>query len=264
MAERKKPAKKRATKKRPAKKPETDPEIKAKRSPKGPKAQAQKGKVRHGKGGGKSTRRAAGRVIGKVIDPETEVKKPGKKPTRAQKSMRDSRIVALRGMGFGFEEIAEAVDLSVRQVERNYYRRIEDLPTLLDMEPLEVIRNLVIGYQNSILDFEQMAAETDHVSAAVGAKKGANDARAHLTRLLQATGQLPQELGTLRHIVEVRHVVGVLIDTVESFVAKVESMELDEGDREAIVGEARLVEDKLHEIAGQKSDADEDPEEVSD
>lgn len=257
MSEPKPPAKKPAARKPAAKKKPIG------RTPKGPKAQANKraGVKQGSERGGKETRQAVGKVAGtKVTKKKLKPKGAPKKPAnKSQRSIRDSRIVALRGMGFGFKDIGEMVGLSTRQTERNYYDRVENLPDLLEMKPLEVIRNLIHGFQNAILDFEQMAQDADQTSAAVGAKKGANESRVHLLRLLQATGQLPYELGTMRHEVEVGHVVTVLLDTVEAFTARINSIDLGDGKKEVIDAAAEVSKTLEQLAAGEEPEMDSHP-----
>lgn len=138
----------------------------------------------------------------------------GRHLTVAEKNLRDSLIMQRKAQGWSWDEIAEEAGISPSQCKRAHANRKRALPPSLDMDPLDLLRSIIDGFQSSIGDFEHMAlgyAER-HPSAAVGAKKAANDARWRMTVLLQAIGIFPRELGTMRHVVEVRETAQKFLD----------------------------------------------------
>ncbi len=105
---------------------------------------------------------------------------------------------------------------------------------LLDRDPIDVVKRMATQLQASVGDFEAMAyayGET-HPSAAVGAKKGADQAREKLLVLLQATGRMPKDIGGLGDLMGMRELAGEMVDVVRAFKA---------GDADADAVEATFV-----------------------
>lgn len=182
----------------------------------------------------------------------------GARLNAAQQNLRDTLIVVRVGQDWEWEAIAEEAGISVSQCQRAYKAKRNAMPDLMSMDPLDIVRELVEGFQLSITDFEAMASAyvVDNPPAAVGAKKAANGARADLAALLQATGQLPHELGTLRHVVELRAVVGQIVTVVAGFEAKVKRMKLDPAQKRRVVKAASETRKELESIAGTAREVD--------
>jgi hypothetical protein len=176
----------------------------------------------------------------------------GPRLTAAQQSLRDSWMVVRISQGWTFPEVAAEAKISVSQAKRAVKAKREAMPALLEQDPVEIITYLVEGFQASIGDFEKMALAYSqaHPSAAVGAKKAANDARASLTTLLQSVRVLPHDLGTMRHLVDLRAVVAAVIDGVEAFEKKVEEEKLPKAKREPVLAAAHELTEKLEKVAG--------------
>ena len=123
---------------------------------------------------------------------------------------------------------------------------------LLDAEPIKILQGILTGLQLSIGDLEQLAAasiEERHLSAAIGAKKAANEARDRLGALLQSVGVLPHELGTLRFEFEFKALIVRIVDTVDRFVEGVERMRLPKNRREEIVDLAHQLSTGLEKMS---------------
>lgn len=178
----------------------------------------------------------------------------GKNLTTAQKSVRDTLIVERRLLGWEWPEIAAETGLSIKQCQRNFKDRVDLMPKLASMDPLEIIEVLVKGFQSSVIDFERMAmAYADrNPSAAVGAKRAAVDTREKLGSLLQSTGQLPHDLGTLHHIYEIRVVAKKIVELVQTFEARVKTIDLPEETQKEILGHAGEISDGLRELVEPK------------
>lgn len=138
----------------------------------------------------------------------------------AVRMLRDTRIVARKVQGWPWEAIAKEAGLTVTGAKRAFASRRAVLPMTLRMDPVEVIENVAEGLTMSIGDLEAIAADAmarNQLNAAVGAKKAANDARARMIELLQATGKLPQDLKALRHLIDLRMIALRMLDAVDGF-----------------------------------------------
>jgi hypothetical protein len=219
-----------AAKKKPAAKVATKKGSTAKRKPSSRRANGATAKARSSRAKGKTSQRL----------------------TAAQQATRDTLIVTRVAQGWPWAKIAKEAGVTVRTAQRAHAAKKAAMPDLMSMDPLAIVRILVEGFQMSIGDFEAMALDyaEKHPSAAVGAKKAANDARGDLAAILQATGSLPHELGTLRHVVELQAVAKQIIELVVNFEGAVKSMELPKAKREAVLGEASKIADGLESIAG--------------
>lgn len=178
----------------------------------------------------------------------TKAKASGPRLNAAKQSVRDTLIVARRHQNWPWEAIAKEAGISVSATKKAYYARRAVGENLLEEDPIEIIRMLVEGFQLSIGDLEQLAVaavEQKNLPAAVGAKKGANEARGKLQDLLQSVGVLPHELGTLRWHVEFRSVVVQLVDTMDGFVKTIEGLKLPKDKREQVIEAAAKVRDDL-------------------
>ena len=145
------------------------------------------------------------------------------KPTVSEQALRAAQMIERRNQGWTWPEVAKEAGLSVSAAKRAVRARRESMTTLLEQEPMEIIDHLVEGHQGAIADLERMAADyaEDHPSAAVGAKNSAERSREKLAELLQATGKLPRELGTLRYLVEIRQTVAMINVSVDEFIEQV-------------------------------------------
>jgi hypothetical protein len=139
-------------------------------------------------------------------------------PTSRRREARDALMIARVHQGWTWEAIAGEAGISVSAAKRAVAARKDSLPIKLNADPVRVIEQVFEGYQLSIGDFEAIGAaalEKGQLAVAVGAKKGANEAREKIVLLLQATGRLPQELGALRHLIDLRAIAVRMLDTVD-------------------------------------------------
>jgi hypothetical protein len=199
---------------------------------------------------GVTTRRGQGK--GKNDAAAPSIPKGGHGLTNAEKSLRDSLILQRRAQRWTWEEISEEVGLSVSACKRAAKKKRETMMKLLDMDPIEVVKKIVEGFEASIGDLEAMAVEyaSAHPSAAVGAKKGADEARRNLITLLQSIGFLPKELGTIRWVVEVRQIVELLTTSVTRFEARIMELDLSEENRKHLEEASGELRGALKEAAG--------------
>lgn len=174
--------------------------------------------------------------------------KPGQAVLSAQRSARDTLIVARKAQGWPWSSIAKEAGLKIKAAENAYRARVKDMDQLLEQDAIEILNSLVQGLMLSIGDLEQLsvaALEDRNVSAAVGAKRGANDAREKLQNLLQTSGLLPQDLGTIRLEVDFRVFVKAMFDSVGEFVLQVQSLNLPPKQAQRVLAAADTVNERL-------------------
>ena len=143
----------------------------------------------------------------------------GPRLTAAKQGLRDSMIVARRAQGCHLDAIAAEAGVNERTVRRVLAERQAVGEALLDRDPIDVTKQLVAQLEASAADFEAMAsayADTNP-AAAIGAKKGADQAREKLLVLLQATGRMPRDLGGLGDLMTMRALAEEMVDAVRAF-----------------------------------------------
>ena len=143
----------------------------------------------------------------------------GPRLTAAKQGLRDSMIVARRAQGCHLDAIAAEAGVNERTVRRVLAEREAVGEALLDRDPIDVTKQLVAQLEASAADFEAMAsayADTNP-AAAIGAKKGADQAREKLLVLLQATGRMPRDLGGLGDLMTMRALAEEMVDAVRAF-----------------------------------------------
>jgi len=151
----------------------------------------------------------------------TDAKAKGARPGSARQGLRDTLVVQRKAQGWHLETIAVEAGITVRQVSRVLREREAVGQALLDRDPIDVVKQMATQLEASIGDFEAMAyayGET-HPSAAVGAKKGADQAREKLLVLLQATGRMPKDIGGLGDLMGMRELASEMVDVVRAFKA---------------------------------------------
>lgn len=145
----------------------------------------------------------------------------------ARRRMRNAAIVAAIGTGETPRELAKQFGITARQITRMLATR-EKAPSDLGTVPLELIKDLLRSYRESIADFEAMAARyvDTHPTAALGAKRSALETRDKLAVLLQAIGKLPENLEVFRSQEDMRRTGLEMIGAIE--LAKAGELSLDE------------------------------------
>ena len=143
----------------------------------------------------------------------------GPRLTAAKQGLRDSLIVARRAQGCHLDAIAAEAGVNERTVRRVLAERQAVGEALLDRDPIDVVKQMATQLEGSVADFEAMAsayADTNP-AAAIGAKKGADQAREKLLVLLQATGRMPKDLGGLGDLMVMRELASEMVDAVHAF-----------------------------------------------
>lgn len=173
-------------------------------------------------------KKPAKKKLAKPPAPPAEKTPKGPYLSAAAQGLRDSLMIARLIQGWTWAEIAEEAGISQSAAKRAVAERRKALPLTLSMDPAEIIERAFEGFMLSVADFERIAAEAgkkDWLSVAVGAKKGANEAREKALALMQVVGPLPQDLGDLRHLMDLRRIAQRMLDGVEDFRRAVEAGE---------------------------------------
>ena len=141
----------------------------------------------------------------------------GRRLTAAKQSLRDSLMVqrAARTQA----TIAAEAGVNERTVRRVLAQRQAIGEALLDRDPIDVVRDLAMQFEGSVADFEAMASayvETNP-TAAIGAKRGADQARERLVFLLKATGRMPRDMGGLGDLMGMRELASDMVAAVHAF-----------------------------------------------
>ncbi len=140
-------------------------------------------------------------------------RKGQKTPSPFQRELRDSYIALRAGQGADAERIGEEVGLSadwVRRILRE--QETNGPPDLIREDPLDVVTGLLDGYQRDLRALMLMSLTTENEPVALGAMKAAQDTRGRIIELLQHTGRLPRDLGTLAGVVQLRTLAAQLVD----------------------------------------------------
>lgn len=180
----------------------------------------------------------------------------GTRLSAAEQMLRDTRIIVRRSQGWTWEMAAAEAGVTTRQAKRSVASRRETAPIVLGIDPAKIIEDMAEQIQLSIGDFEAMAATyvATNPNAAIGAKRSANDARSQLLSLLQATGRLPQELGALRHLIDLRAIGIRMLDAVDGFERRIADLELEGAERKALTDAALEVRSTFHDLIGLEED----------
>ena len=157
---------------------------------------------------------------GKTIeDRAKQVRATGARLSAAKQALRDSLIVARRAQEWHLDAIAAEAGVNERTVRRVLAERKAVGEALLDRDPIDVVRQMAAQLQASVSDFEAMASAYADVNpaAAIGAKKGADQARERLLLLLQATGRIPRDMGVLGDLMGMRELGSEMVQAVHAF-----------------------------------------------
>lgn len=139
--------------------------------------------------------------------PRREPKDSGQGPrlTNAQRVARDALIVQRRAQGWNMADIAEEAGIQVPAVSKIIARDADARDVrFLDQDPVETIEFTLREYHSSLVMYLMAAREARSTAEYVTAIRGKDATLERITKLYQAVGKLPRELGTLRHVIDFR------------------------------------------------------------
>ena len=143
-----------------------------------------------------------------------------KRLTTTEQFKRNVEIVADKCRGEQWAVIAERHNISVKQARRVFAAYREQADTILETDPVEVVRELLEGYLADIADCTQVyrdAIGDNNINGRIGAINARMAARQKATELRQAVGNLPRDLGTLRLEIDAQITVDRVIKVLERF-----------------------------------------------
>lgn len=150
-------------------------------------------------------------------------KKAGAKGSRlsaAKQQLRDSLIMARKAQGLSNRVIAAEAGVTERTVERILADR-RGVGSPLDDAPGKLLDELATGFRLSIGDFEAMALAwfDSNQSAALGAKKAADETRARLATLMADVGKLPTNLELFRSEMQMQRIAEEMVNVMRAVAA---------------------------------------------
>lgn len=129
--------------------------------------------------------------------------------------MRDMLVHELHLQGMSPKAIAaqdgrgvRAINLVIRRQEK------ANLEKLLEHAPVKIVEGMLRRSQMAWRMAATAAAHAEQDATRITAIRTMLDADERVLEILQSTGHLPRELGTLRHLVDVRHIAIKMIDAV--------------------------------------------------
>lgn len=139
--------------------------------------------------------------------------------TSAQKAFRDLIALEMLADGASYAQVS-AIDgrsqSALKSLREKYLRASGSaVPDLLRQDPVRIVEDMLRRKQVAWRLFAQVAMTTDHPSSRIGAIKGMIAADERTVELLQHVGKLPKELGTLRHVIDVREIAERMFDTLD-------------------------------------------------
>jgi DNA-binding Lrp family transcriptional regulator len=137
--------------------------------------------------------------------------------TADQIAQRNSEIVAAKLRGIPWSTISETFGVSPRQCKNIMKQYRETNPTLRHHDPVDIVDELLEGYQGIIEELALVSARSNNDAVRVGAINAKMSAYGKVAELLQAIGVLPHDLGQLRVVIDGRMVAESVVDVLREF-----------------------------------------------
>lgn len=159
--------------------------------------------------------------------------------TLSERADRHKDIVAAWLRGLGPTQIADTFNLSERHVYRIIEEFRESQPAVNDQDPVEILQEKLMRLEAAAQEYALIAQTTSNEQIRVGAIAKRLDAYQQATELMQKTGVLPNNLGTLAITMDVKKLAKRVVDAVEQM-----DLSDDQAQKllEAITGEPMIVE----------------------
>jgi capsule polysaccharide export protein KpsE/RkpR len=122
----------------------------------------------------------------------------------AEKVERDRQIVAAKARSLSDATVADTFNVDESTVREVMAQWRESQPNLKTIDPIEVVEQVLFELRGSIEELALVSSTTKNDNVRVGAIKARIDALDKMTSLMQATGVLPNDLGTLKVDMDVR------------------------------------------------------------
>jgi hypothetical protein len=137
--------------------------------------------------------------------------------TSEKLAQRNNEIVAAKLRGLSWPVVADTFGISVRQGQQIMRQYRESNPSLREHDPVEIVDNILDGYQGTIEELALISANSRNDSVRVGAINAKMAAMTKTVELLQAVGVLPHDLGELRVVMDGKMVAESLVEVLNDF-----------------------------------------------
>lgn len=131
--------------------------------------------------------------------------------TESKRQERNDQIIGLSARGVSERQIAATFGVERTTVQRVKREWRASAPTLRNADPLEIIDEMLIGFQADLEELAFLSASAKSDNARIGAINARMVAREKIMHLLQSTGVLPHDLGKLKIEVDVRYIAARLV-----------------------------------------------------
>lgn len=122
---------------------------------------------------------------------------PRKRMTAAEQYVRNENVVAARIQRRQWADIAQEYGLSTRRCKQIYAEWQSANPTMRHNDPVEIVDELLTGYDRILSELAAVVKKTENDNARVGALNSMRATYREMAELLQAINVLPQNLGDL-------------------------------------------------------------------
>lgn len=142
-----------------------------------------------------------------------------------ERKARNDQIVLLKARGMTYDSIASTLEIHRDTAIEVVKEFRASQPKLRHQDPLEIIEDILEGYQADLSELAMVSSATKNEAVRVGAINARMGARDRIVALLQATGILPRELGRLRVELDVRFIAEQVIVIMEKYGLPEEGMD---------------------------------------
>lgn len=130
---------------------------------------------------------------------------------------RDAQIITALKRGISGDRVGAQFGLSGRQVRRIRALYRQDQPDLDELEPAEIVKDTLDGYEAAIEELALIASTSNHDPTKVGAIRTRLEAMRGRIELLQSVGVLPHDLGQIRVIDDAQAVVAAILKVFDAY-----------------------------------------------
>ena len=121
-----------------------------------------------------------------------------------EKVERDRQIVAAKARSLSDATVADTFNVDESTVREVMAQWRETQPSLRSVDPIDVVEQVLFELRGSIEELAVISSTTKNDNVRVGAIDKKLKAMQQMTALMQATGVLPNDLGTLKVDMDVR------------------------------------------------------------
>lgn len=128
----------------------------------------------------------------------------GRAKNAEEKVARDRQIVAAKARSLSDATVADTFGVDASTVREVMAQWRETQPSLRSVDPIDVVEEMLFELRGSIEELALVSSTTTNDNVRVGAIGKRLDALKQMAHLMQATGVLPNDLGTLKVDMDVR------------------------------------------------------------